>query len=65
MSQRSSGVTAAARAAYSVECAVETELPGGDHTIAVGRVTALHQPREAGLLLYFRRTYGVYGTHAA
>ncbi|MEU5834701.1 flavin reductase family protein [Streptomyces diacarni] len=49
----------------SVECALETELPGGDHTIAVGRVTALHQPREAGPLLYFRRTYGVYGTHAA
>ncbi|CAL9560094.1 FMN reductase (NADH) RutF [Streptomyces sp. enrichment culture] len=49
----------------TVECAVESELPGGDHTIAVGRVTALHRPREVGPLLYFRRTYGVYGAHAA
>lgn len=44
-----------------VECDLETELPGGDHTIAIGRVTALPGPREAGPLLYFRRNYGALG----
>lgn len=48
-----------------VECDLETELPGGDHTIAIGRVTALDGPREAGPLLYFRRGYGAFGPGSA
>ena len=42
-----------------IECELETELPGGDHTVAVGRVTAAVQARTGtGPLLYFRRGYG-------
>ncbi|MFI8823084.1 flavin reductase family protein [Streptomyces sp. NPDC053431] len=43
----------------TVECALTDVLDGGDHAIALGRVTALtaHRP-EAGPLLYFRRGYG-------
>lgn len=42
-----------------IECTLETELPGGDHTVAIGRVTATALARAAtGPLLYFRRGYG-------
>ncbi|MEV5970820.1 flavin reductase family protein [Streptomyces sp. NPDC051921] len=43
----------------TVECVLTDVLDGGDHAIALGRVTALtaHRP-EAGPLLYFRRGYG-------
>ena len=41
-----------------IECELETELPGGDHTVAVGRVTAATLARAAtGPLLYFQRGY--------
>lgn len=42
----------------TVECGVEAVLDGGDHAIALGRVTALTAHREGAPLLYFRRTYG-------
>jgi flavin reductase (DIM6/NTAB) family NADH-FMN oxidoreductase RutF len=41
-----------------IECDVEHELPGGDHTIVIGRVTALEVPRETTPLLFFRGAYG-------
>ncbi|ANZ14353.1 Flavin reductase like protein [Streptomyces noursei ATCC 11455] len=48
----------------TLECELADVLPGGDHLIAVGRVTALtpaERLRENGPLLYFRRTYGRLG----
>ncbi|MGG2460821.1 flavin reductase family protein [Streptomyces sp. RGM 3693] len=45
----------------TLECEVADVLPGGDHLIVLGRVTALTPPerlRETDPLLYFRRTYG-------
>ncbi|MBD0417843.1 flavin reductase family protein [Streptomyces sp. TRM S81-3] len=45
----------------TIECELAGTLPGGDHLIALGRVTALaaaDRPRTADPLLYFRRTYG-------
>lgn len=42
----------------TVECDLEAVLDGGDHAIALGRVTALTARREGAPLLYFRRTYG-------
>ncbi|WP_039629796.1 flavin reductase family protein [Streptomyces sp. 769] len=48
----------------TLECELADVLPGGDHLIAVGRVTTLtpaERLRENGPLLYFRRTYGRLG----
>ncbi|MFJ5595235.1 flavin reductase family protein [Streptomyces noursei] len=45
----------------TIECELADVLPGGDHLIALGRVTALTPPerlRETSPLLYFRRAYG-------
>lgn len=42
----------------TVACDLEAVLDGGDHAIALGRVTALTAHREGAPLLYFRRTYG-------
>ncbi|MFZ3469625.1 flavin reductase family protein [Streptomyces sp. 4.24] len=42
----------------SVACDLEAVLDGGDHAIALGRVTALAAHREGAPLLYFRRSYG-------
>ncbi|MET9376477.1 flavin reductase [Streptomyces sp. NPDC002992] len=41
-----------------IECALDAVLDGGDHAIALGRVTSLTTHRDTGPLLYFRRTYG-------
>ncbi|RSN67535.1 flavin reductase family protein [Actinomadura sp. WAC 06369] len=41
-----------------IEADVERELPGGDHTIVVGRVRHLASVREAGPLLFFRGGFG-------
>ncbi|MFJ7209731.1 flavin reductase family protein [Streptomyces sp. NPDC098789] len=49
----------------TVECVLEDVLDGGDHAIALGRVTALAAHREGAPLLYFRRTYGVLPSGAA
>lgn len=42
----------------TVECVLEDVLDGGDHALALGRVTALAAHREGAPLLYFRRSYG-------
>ncbi|MET9610355.1 flavin reductase family protein [Streptomyces sp. NPDC006512] len=42
----------------TVECALEDVLDGGDHLIALGRVTAPAARRDGAPLLYFRRSYG-------
>lgn len=42
----------------TIECELADVLDGGDHAIALGRVTSLTTHRDAGPLLYFRRTYG-------
>ncbi|MGW1005500.1 flavin reductase family protein [Streptomyces sp. NPDC002520] len=45
----------------TIECDLAGTFPGGDHTIALGRVTALttaDHTWDSGPLLYFRRTYG-------
>ncbi|WOX24950.1 flavin reductase family protein [Streptomyces solicathayae] len=43
----------------TVVCELEDVLDGGDHAIALGRVTSLTAHRDdAAPLLYFRRTYG-------
>ncbi|MEU9111485.1 flavin reductase family protein [Streptomyces sp. NPDC048483] len=45
----------------TIECDLVDTLPGGDHVIALGRVTALtpaDRVRDADPLLYFRRAYG-------
>ncbi|MCX4802210.1 flavin reductase family protein [Streptomyces sp. NBC_01214] len=42
----------------SVECDLEGVLDGGDHVIALGRVTGLAAHRDGPPLLYFRRSYG-------
>ncbi|WP_455354348.1 flavin reductase family protein [Streptomyces sp. SYSU K217416] len=52
------GAPLLAGALATVECALEDVLDGGDHAIALGRVTALTVHRETDPLLYFRRTYG-------
>lgn len=48
-----SALVAGALAAF--ECTVEATYPGGDHTLFLGRVTAVHQgPSEARPLLYYQ-----------
>ncbi|TGA89256.1 flavin reductase [Streptomyces sp. MZ04] len=43
----------------TVECDLEDVLDGGDHAIALGRVTALAaHGTDSDPLVYFRRTYG-------
>ncbi|WP_424214266.1 flavin reductase family protein [Streptomyces sp. BI20] len=42
----------------TVECELAEVIEGGDHLIALGRVTALRAHRETDPLLYFRRSYG-------
>ncbi|MEU8135658.1 flavin reductase family protein [Streptodolium elevatio] len=40
-----------------IEADVEHILPGGDHEIVIGRVSALEVPRDAAPLLFFRGAY--------
>lgn len=42
----------------TVECELEDVLDGGDHAIALGRVTGLAVHREGEPLVFFRRAYG-------
>ncbi|POX57185.1 monooxygenase [Streptomyces sp. Ru71] len=47
-----------------IECDLHATLPGGDHTVALGRVTSLTAtPADTGALVYFRRTYGRVESH--
>ncbi|MFB4317654.1 flavin reductase family protein [Actinomadura sp. 21ATH] len=41
-----------------IEADLSAVLPGGDHSIAIGAVTALTAERDADPLLFFRSTYG-------
>jgi len=42
-----------------IDCTIEHEYPGGDHTIVVGRVRALGADDSRTPLLYHRGAYGV------
>jgi 3-hydroxy-9,10-secoandrosta-1,3,5(10)-triene-9,17-dione monooxygenase reductase component len=42
-----------------IDCTLEGEHPGGDHTIVIGRVTGLGADPERLPLLYYRGNYGV------
>ncbi|UAK30768.1 flavin reductase family protein [Nocardia asteroides] len=41
-----------------VDCELEREVDGGDHTIVIARVTALSEHREAPPLLFYRSAFG-------
>jgi flavin reductase (DIM6/NTAB) family NADH-FMN oxidoreductase RutF len=41
-----------------IDCVIETEHDGGDHTIVVGRVLELDVERDGHPLLFFRGSYG-------
>jgi flavin reductase (DIM6/NTAB) family NADH-FMN oxidoreductase RutF len=45
--------------AASIDCSLEAEYDGGDHTIAVGRVHALRACADRLPLVYHRGGYGV------
>src|SRR6202000_1273927 len=51
------GPPALADALAVFECARENTLPGGDHTILVGRVLRFSQPGKGAPLLFFRGKY--------
>ncbi|BDT99838.1 flavin reductase family protein [Nocardia sputorum] len=44
-----------------LDCEVEQEVDGGDHTIVIARVTALSEHREAAPLLFYRSAFGRLG----
>ncbi|WP_363316522.1 flavin reductase family protein [Brevibacterium sp.] len=46
-----------------IECTLEAEYDGGDHTIVVGRVAGMSTVENAGPLLYFRGGYGTFAQH--
>ncbi|MEV6320615.1 flavin reductase family protein [Nocardia sp. NPDC051787] len=41
-----------------LDCDLEQEVDGGDHTIVIARVTALSEHREAPPLLFYRSAFG-------
>lgn len=41
-----------------IDCSLEREVDGGDHTIAIARVTDLSADRDAPPLLFYRSTFG-------
>lgn len=41
-----------------VDCTLEREVDGGDHTIAIARVTGLSERRDAAPLLFYRSAFG-------
>ncbi|HEX8298609.1 MAG TPA: flavin reductase family protein [Rubricoccaceae bacterium] len=41
----------------TLACSVEARIRAGDHSVVIGRVDALVAGRDAGPLLYYRRTY--------
>jgi flavin reductase (DIM6/NTAB) family NADH-FMN oxidoreductase RutF len=50
------GIPLIAGALTSLECSVESQVPGGDHTIFVGKVVDV-QTTEGAPLIYFRSGY--------
>ncbi len=51
------GAPALPGAAAVIECDVETQCPGGDHVILIGRVTNLTTNTDTDPLIYFRGRY--------
>ncbi|MFG2298604.1 flavin reductase family protein [Streptomyces sp. NPDC048603] len=51
------GASLAAGSLAAFECAVEAAYPGGDHTLFLGRVTAVHEGRTAPPLLFWAGGY--------
>ena len=47
----------------TLACALEAELPCGDHSIVVGRVHDLHVREDAGPLVYFAGCLGAFLPH--
>ncbi|GAA0950140.1 flavin reductase family protein [Actinocorallia libanotica] len=45
-----------------IEADLSAELPGGDHSIVIGAVTALAAERDAAPLLFFRSSFGSLAT---
>jgi flavin reductase (DIM6/NTAB) family NADH-FMN oxidoreductase RutF len=39
------------------ECARESVVPGGDHSVLIGRVLRLHRPEEGAPLVFFQGRY--------
>lgn len=56
----SSGLPLLNGALMQIECTIQAALPGGDHTIYTGLVTAAHV-QEGRPLLYFRSGYHLLG----
>nr|WP_228812100.1 flavin reductase family protein [Nocardia carnea] len=51
------GAPALTGSLVSLECTLEQELSGGDHTIVIARVTAVGPIREAAPLLFYRSSF--------
>ncbi|MFJ2742234.1 flavin reductase family protein [Streptomyces sp. NPDC087440] len=52
------GVPLIAGVLATIECELADVLDGGDHAIALGRVTGMEVRREGEPLVFFRRAYG-------
>jgi flavin reductase (DIM6/NTAB) family NADH-FMN oxidoreductase RutF len=70
--RRPHGTTVSAVMSLSVEpllvavwlsCELESLLPGGDHTIVVGRVHTADTNTDAEPLTYHRRSFGTHAAH--
>ncbi len=55
--EMSTGSPIIAEAVAHLDCELERELPGGDHTIVIGRVVGAASDPLRRPLLYFRRAY--------
>jgi len=55
--ERETGSPLIAGAIAQIDCELEQALPGGDHTIAIGRVVSADFDSEKVPLMYFRRGY--------
>jgi flavin reductase (DIM6/NTAB) family NADH-FMN oxidoreductase RutF len=51
------GIPLISGALCTIECRVQSELPGGDHTIFVGEVVAAQSTEEKAPLVYYRSGY--------
>ena len=45
-----------------IDCLLEREVDGGDHTIAIARITNLSAPRDTSPLLFYRSTFNQIAT---
>jgi flavin reductase (DIM6/NTAB) family NADH-FMN oxidoreductase RutF len=51
------GIPLISGAVCAIECTVQSELPGGDHTIFVGEVVDVQTTEEKAPLIYYRSGY--------